>query len=41
MKKLKIYILLTATLFATLSCDKDFEELNKNPFESIETDVGP
>ena len=41
MKRLKIYLLITATLFASVSCDKGFEDLNKNPFESIETDVGP
>jgi hypothetical protein len=41
MNRLKIYFLLTALLFAGASCDKDFEELNKNPFESIETDIGP
>lgn len=41
MKKLKIFLLSTALIFTGASCDKGFEELNKNPFESVETDIGP
>ncbi|MCF8368027.1 MAG: SusD/RagB family nutrient-binding outer membrane lipoprotein [Bacteroidales bacterium] len=28
-------------LLALMSCTKDFEELNKNPFKPTETDIGP
>jgi hypothetical protein len=38
MKKI-IYILLIFTFFT--SCDRDFEEINKNPFSPTTTDIGP
>ncbi|KAA3633701.1 MAG: SusD/RagB family nutrient-binding outer membrane lipoprotein [Bacteroidetes bacterium] len=41
MRKLKIYIVLVLATTLYASCDKGFEELNKNPFQSTETDIGP
>lgn len=38
----RIGLLLAATLIvAVVSCTKDFEELNTNPFQPTETDIGP
>jgi len=40
-KKILYMLLLPLALIIPSSCDKGFEELNKNPFESVETDIGP
>jgi len=40
--KTKIYILITLfALFAITACDKDFEEMNKDPFNPTETSLPP
>ncbi len=40
--KIKIYILITlSALFAITACDKDFEEMNKDPFNPTETSISP
>ena len=41
MKKRILYIVLFFTLLMGASCTKDFEELNKNPYYSTVTSVGP
>lgn len=41
MKRLKIYTTLFVFFFLVSSCDKGFEELNKNPFQSTQTEIGP
>jgi hypothetical protein len=41
MKNYKKYIFLALPLLFLSSCDKGFEELNKNPFQSTQTDIGP
>jgi len=41
MKKTILYLLIINSAIILVSCDKGFEELNKNPSESIETDIGP
>ncbi len=41
MKKGILYIVLFFTLLMGASCTKDFEELNKNPYYSTVTSVGP
>ena len=40
--KIKIYILITLfALFTITACDKDFEEMNKDPFNPTETSIPP
>lgn len=41
MKKITIYLLIITAAMLPVSCDKGFEDLNRNPFESVETDIGP
>lgn len=41
MKKILFPLLLTIIALLPIACDKGFGELNKNPFDSIETDIGP
>lgn len=41
MNNLKIYILLFLGIVTVGACDKGFEDLNKNPFEPTETEIGP
>jgi hypothetical protein len=40
-KKSRIYILLFSCLTLITSCEKDFEEINRNPFYPTVTDIGP
>ncbi|HQU57674.1 MAG TPA: hypothetical protein PLU64_00720, partial [Saprospiraceae bacterium] len=41
MKKSAIHISLILSLLIASACEKDFEELNRNPFFPTQTDVGP
>ena len=41
MKKYNPYIILFLLLIFTNSCDKGFEEINQNPYNPTETDIGP
>lgn len=41
MKSSLQYILIFVALLSSTSCDKDFEELNRNPFNPTQTDIGP
>ncbi|MEM1320811.1 MAG: SusD/RagB family nutrient-binding outer membrane lipoprotein [Bacteroidota bacterium] len=41
MRQITIYTLLLTGLLFSSSCEKGFEELNKNPFEPIQVGIGP
>jgi len=41
MKNLSIKIIFLGTLLFMTSCDKNFGDLNKNPFNPTETSIGP
>lgn len=41
MKMKNFNILLAGLILLAVSCDKDFEEINKNPFSPTQTDIGP
>lgn len=41
MKKINVLYILVSTVLMLPSCDKGFEALNKNPFESTQTEIGP
>lgn len=41
MKKKYLFNILILSLLMFSSCDKGFEALNKNPFESTQTEIGP
>ncbi len=41
MKMKSFKIILASLIFLTISCDKDFEEINKNPFSPTQADIGP
>jgi hypothetical protein len=41
MNTIRTYILVLMGIMLIASCDKGFEELNKNPFQSTETEIGP
>ncbi|GJM36136.1 MAG: hypothetical protein DHS20C18_51370 [Saprospiraceae bacterium] len=41
MKKFILYPLSVLVCLSITSCDKDFEEINQNPFSPTQTDIGP
>ncbi|MCO6479426.1 MAG: SusD/RagB family nutrient-binding outer membrane lipoprotein [Phaeodactylibacter sp.] len=41
MKMKSFKIILASLVFLSISCDKDFEEINKNPFSPTQADIGP
>lgn len=41
MKRILTYTILIWAFLGAASCDKGFEELNKNPFNPTQTDIGP